>query len=75
MPIVPRLFRATDLAAFCQVDLKTIHNWASNGKIEHFRTPGRHLRFKAADVAAFLLRYGYDMPASVAEAQAQHAAA
>jgi len=48
------LFTASEVARFCQVDLKTIHNWADRGEIRHFRTPGRHLRFRRVDVLDFL---------------------
>ncbi|MBL8719608.1 MAG: helix-turn-helix domain-containing protein [Myxococcales bacterium] len=58
----PDLFTASDLARFCQVDLKTIHNWSDKGQIPHFRTPGRHLRFRRLDVLDFLRRYGYAIP-------------
>jgi excisionase family DNA binding protein len=44
------------------VDLKTIHNWADKGEIRHFRTPGRHLRFRRLDVLDFLRKYGYPIP-------------
>jgi excisionase family DNA binding protein len=50
------------VARFCQVDLKTIHNWAERGEIRHFRTPGRHLRFRRVDVLDFLRKYGYPVP-------------
>jgi excisionase family DNA binding protein len=56
------LFTASEVARFCQVDLKTIHNWAERGEIRHFRTPGRHLRFKRTDVLDFLRKYGYPVP-------------
>ncbi len=56
------LFTASDLASFCQVDLKTIHNWSEKGEIPHFRTPGRHLRFRRLDVLDFLRKYGYSIP-------------
>lgn len=56
------LYTASDVARFCQVDLKTIHNWADKGEIRHFRTPGRHLRFRRLDVFEFLRRYGYAIP-------------
>lgn len=56
------LFTASEVARFCQVDLKTIHNWAERGEIRHFRTPGRHLRFRRADVLDFLRKYGYPIP-------------
>ncbi|MGB5811713.1 MAG: helix-turn-helix domain-containing protein [Polyangiales bacterium] len=56
------LFTASQIARFCQVDLKTIHNWADRGQIPHFRTPGRHLRFKRPHVLDFLRKYGYPIP-------------
>lgn len=59
---VKELFTASEVARFCQVDLKTIHNWADRGEIRHFRTPGRHLRFRRVDVLDFLRKYGYPVP-------------
>jgi excisionase family DNA binding protein len=59
----PALFTASQIAAFCSVDLKTIHNWAERGELRHFRTPGRHLRFRRNDVVEFLRKYGYPVPA------------
>jgi excisionase family DNA binding protein len=56
------LFTAPEVARFCRVDLKTIHNWVDRQQIEHFRTPGRHLRFRRADVIDFLRRYNYPVP-------------
>ena len=56
---VRELFTASEVARFCQVDLKTIHNWAERGEVRHFRTPGRHLRFRRVDVLDFLRKYGY----------------
>jgi excisionase family DNA binding protein len=58
----PELFTASQVARFCHVDLKTIHNWADKGEIKHFRTPGRHLRFHRVDVVEFLRKYGYPVP-------------
>jgi len=57
-----KLLTASDVAALCEVDLKTIHNWVDRGCIPHFRTPGRHLRFQAVDVASFLREWGYAIP-------------
>lgn len=56
------LFTAPEVARFCKVDLKTIHNWVDRQQIEHFRTPGRHLRFRRADVIDFLRRFSYPVP-------------
>ncbi len=57
-----KLLTASDVADLCEVDLKTIHNWVERGCIPHFRTPGRHLRFQALDVARFLREWGYAIP-------------
>lgn len=69
-----KLLTASDLASLCQVDLKTIHNWVDRGRIAHFRTPGRHLRFRAADVADFLRTWGYTVPRELARASAKSVA-
>jgi len=61
-PRSPDLLTASQLAAFCEVDLKTIHNWAERGRMRFFRTPGRHLRFRRVDTLDFLRRYGYPIP-------------
>jgi excisionase family DNA binding protein len=61
----PELFTASEFAHICGVDLKTIHNWADKGQIKHFRTPGRHLRFRRLDVIDFLRKYGYPIPESL----------
>jgi CheY-like chemotaxis protein len=56
------LLSASDLARFCQVDLKTVHNWVERGLVRHFRTPGRHIRVRRQDAVDFLRRYGYPLP-------------
>jgi len=66
-----KLLTASDLATLCEVDLKTIHNWVDRGRIAHFRTPGRHLRFRAADVAEFLRAWGYAVPRELARASSR----
>ncbi len=63
---IKELLTASRVAEFCQVDLKTIHNWAERGRIPHFRTPGRHLRFRREDVLDFLRKYGYPIPPEIA---------
>ena len=68
-----KLLTASDLAALCEVDLKTIHNWVDRGRIAHFRTPGRHLRFRAADVAEFLRAWGYSVPRELSRSTARTA--
>ncbi len=57
-----RLVSAAELARYCDVDLKTIHNWTNRGKIEGIRTEGRHLRFRRLDVVDFLRAYEIPLP-------------
>jgi len=65
---VPQAYLASQLAAICDVDLKTIHNWCERGddtelpSLEHFRTKGGHLRFEHGAVLRFLSRWGYPIP-------------
>lgn len=56
------LLVVSEIAAICQVDPKTIHNWVKRGALKSFRTPGKHLRFKADDVVVFLEACGYSVP-------------
>jgi excisionase family DNA binding protein len=54
-----RPLTARAVAEMCGVELKTVHNWVAEGRLEHFRTPGRHLRFHPEAVHAFLRGLGY----------------
>jgi excisionase family DNA binding protein len=60
-----RLLSAVQVARYCGVDLKTIHNWANKGKIPCHRTTGRHLRFHPLDVVSFLRAYELGLPDSL----------
>jgi excisionase family DNA binding protein len=60
-----RVLSGTQVARFCGVDLKTIHNWVNKGKIPHWRTTGRHLRFRPLDVVEFLRAYEIGLPDSL----------
>lgn len=62
---VDAVYSAQALANFCEVDLKTVHHWADRGKVAHFRTDGRHLRFRRNDVVRFLRAHGYPLPESL----------
>ena len=57
-----RQLSAVQVARFCGVDLKTIHNWVNKGKIPFRRTTGRHLRFRPLDVVDFLRAYEIGLP-------------
>lgn len=51
------------------MDLKTVHHWADRGKVPHFRTDGRHLRFRRNDVVRFLRAHGYPLPDALVRAR------
>lgn len=63
------VYSAQILADFCEVDLKTVHHWADRGKVPHFRTDGRHLRFRRNDVVRFLRAHGYPLPEQLVKAR------
>lgn len=56
----PRPMTTRQVAHACGVELKTVHNWADNGELAHFRTPGKHLRFLPAEVRAFQARHMFE---------------
>jgi excisionase family DNA binding protein len=64
-----RTITAVQLARYCGVDLKTIHNWTARGKIPHWRTPGRQLRFRRLDVVDFLRAYEFELPDALRQAR------
>jgi excisionase family DNA binding protein len=63
------VYSAQAVADFCEVDLKTVHHWADRGKVPHFRTDGRHLRFRRNDVVRFLRAHGYPLPDALVRAR------
>jgi excisionase family DNA binding protein len=63
------VYTAQALADFCEVDLKTVHHWADRGKVPHFRTEGRHHRFRRNDVVRFLRAHGYPLPDALVRAR------
>jgi excisionase family DNA binding protein len=71
----PDYFTASDVASVANVDLKTIHNWVNKGKLPHFRTPGRHLRFRPREVVPVLRGMGFTIPVEVEARRAADAKA
>ena len=45
---------AAEVAIAFRVDRKTVTRWAKEGGLPSFRTPGGHLRFRAAEIRALL---------------------
>jgi excisionase family DNA binding protein len=71
----PNVYSAQTVATFCEVDLKTVHHWAERGKIAHFRTEGRHLRFHRNDVVRFLRTHRFPLPEALVRARPKIAVA
>lgn len=44
------LLRPQEVAKIFHVNSRTVAKWASEGKLEHIRTPGGHLRFSSRSV-------------------------
>lgn len=55
MPLDPaETMTVQEVAALFRVTDEAVRQWADAGKLASFRTPGRRLRFRRADVEAFL---------------------
>ena len=59
---VPELMTATQVARILGVSTETLRKWRAKRKCLTFVRVGRHIRYRAADVAAFVER-GTVMPA------------
>ena len=53
-PNMPSILTVPEVAGLFRVSPKTVFGWQRAGRIPSFRTPGRGIRFKRADVEAFM---------------------
>lgn len=53
------MLTAPEVAAFCNVDVRTVHNWTERGALSVHKTPGGHRRFSPIVVVQFLRAHGY----------------
>jgi excisionase family DNA binding protein len=63
----PTVITAPELASILGVDLKTVHNWVKRGLVDHYRTPGRQLRFRAGDAARLIRDMGGEVPPALVQ--------
>jgi excisionase family DNA binding protein len=54
-----RYLTTGDVASRCQVSVGTVKNWIEAGKLEAFRTPGRHFRIRASELRRFQAAFGF----------------
>ncbi len=52
-----RLYSTADIARMLCVDASTVKRWADSGKIQCYRTIGRHRRFTLKQVQEFIASY------------------
>lgn len=50
----PSLLTTGEVAAHCQVTVKTVNNWIKSGSLQSATTPGRHHRIAVKDFNTFL---------------------
>ncbi len=54
-----------DIAQYCQVTQRTVVQWISEGKLQCFRTPGKHIRVGNNDFLKFLKEFQMPIPAEL----------
>lgn len=55
------LFNTEDLSKMFRVGKSTIKRWTDEGKLQCFKTPGGHRKFKPANVHEFISQYHYEV--------------
>jgi excisionase family DNA binding protein len=54
-----RYLTTGEVARRCQVSVGTVKNWIEAGKLEAFRTPGRHFRIRASELRRLETAFGF----------------
>ncbi len=55
------IFNTEDLSKMFRVGKSTIKRWTDEGKLQCFKTPGGHRKFKPANVHEFISQYHYEI--------------
>ncbi|MFA6438999.1 MAG: helix-turn-helix domain-containing protein [Bacteriovoracaceae bacterium] len=55
------LYSTEDLAKMFRVGKSTIKRWTDEGKLQCFKTPGGHRKFKPSNVHEFIAQYHYEI--------------
>ncbi len=59
------LYTTEDLSKMFRVGKSTIKRWTDEGKLQCFKTPGGHRKFKTANVREFVTHYHYEVSSPV----------
>lgn len=63
--MIKKSLTTKDIARHCQVTQRTVVQWISEGKLQCFRTPGKHIRVENNDFLNFLKEYHMPIPAGL----------
>ncbi len=58
------LYTTDDLSKMFRVGKSTIKRWTDEGKLQCFKTPGGHRKFKPSNVQEFIIHYHYEVSAT-----------
>ena len=56
------LLTSKEAGIYLQADPTSVHNWVRHGQLKGFKTPGAHLRIRAADLVVFMREMGMVPP-------------
>ncbi len=56
------LLTSKEAGVYLQADPTSVHNWVRHGQLKGFKTPGAHLRIRAADLVVFMREMGMVPP-------------
>jgi len=62
MNLGKNIYTTYEVSRLCDVDLSTVINWVNKGRLQAYKTPGRHRRVKREDLLDFLKRYNMPVP-------------
>lgn len=62
MPLSEKTYTTFQIAEICNVAPTTVIQWANQGKIKSYTTPGRHRRIYHSELLRFLKRYNMPIP-------------
>jgi len=61
------LLTTGEISRFCSVTDRAVLKWVAKGKIEAYRTPGRHSRIRVDDLISFMVECGMPIPEELME--------
>lgn len=63
----PKIFSTHEVAQLLGVDMTTVIGWCKQGKIQAYKTPGKHRRIKENDLLQFLRKFQMPIPSALGQ--------